>query len=313
LTAATALIVQAAVGSAAVPCTIDQEKVFAGDGEHVRLARRQGLAAGAGFGLFRARLAVNTDGAPTSYHPGDFFGRTVAINKIQHGITITRSNGDSISDDQKKIVFEAWRDSGWAVPPGYSISWQNVIARTPAGRPCLFTAGPYRGYFGSLTATRNGVPASQAGECGVKDQLDQRYIPAIVLRGPAVNPLTGYGAKKGDLVLAVNPATSPPTIVPAIIGDTGNDKRIGEGSVALNMRLLGVTVQPRTYSQAVNLDTGANRQMIVAVLPGTRDYRLSRPYSAENIAARAEAWAQAKGYGSLAGLAEAMTACAEGL
>lgn len=311
--AAAALLVQSAGGAAAPVCTIDQEKVFAGDGEHVRLARQQGLAATANFGVFRARLAVNTDGAPTSYHPRDFYGRQLAINAIENGITIERTDGTAMTSAQRKAIFERWRDSGWTVPAGYTISWQNVIAKTPAGRPCLFTAGPHQGYFGSLTATRNGVPASQAGECGVKDQLDQRYIPVIVLRGPSVNPLSAYGARKGDLVLAVNPATSPATIVPGIIGDTGNAKRIGEGSVALNMRLLGVTAQPQTYTQAVNLDTGAARQMIVAVLPGTKDYQLARPYSEANIAARVQAWAQANGYGSLAGLADAMTACAQGL
>jgi hypothetical protein len=306
------LLVQPANVLAAPACTIDRDRVFPGDGEHVRLARQQGLAATANFGLFRARLAVNTDGAPTSYHPRDFYGRQLAINAIENGITIRRSDGVAMTSAQRKAVFERWRDNGWVVPQGYGISWQSVIAATPGGRPCLFTSGSHQGYFGSLTATKNGVPPGQAGECAVNDQLDQRYIPAIVLRGPAINPLTGYGARKGDLVVAVNPATSPPTIVPAIIGDTGNARRIGEGSVALNRRLLGMAAQPQTYTQAVGLDTGS-RQMIVAVLPGTGGFQPARPYSAANIAARVQAWAQARGYGSLAGLADAMAGCAQGL
>lgn len=298
---------------AAPACAIQDDKVFAGDQEHVRLARRSDLAAAANLAVFRARMAVNTDGAPTSYHPEDFEGARLAINKIVHGITITRAGGGTLTNAQKKNVFDAWRNSpGWAVPPGYSISWQSVIAKDAAGRPCIFRSGEHRGYFGSLTATKQGLPASQWGECQVRNQLDLRHVPAIVLRGPSVSPLSTFGARKGDLVLAINPATTPATIVPAIIGDTGNPKRIGEGSVALNMRLLGITAQPRTYSEAVRLDTG-NRQMIVAVLPRTENYRPARPYTDANIAERVKAWAQDRGYGSLADLAAAAAACAEGL
>jgi hypothetical protein len=312
LLVAASLLVQPVNGMAALRCTIGQEKVFAGDGEHVRLARPDGLPADANLALFRAPLAVNTDGAPTSYHPADFYGRQLAINAIENGITIRRINGAGMTSAQRKAIFERWRDSGWVVPQGYRISWQNVIAKDSNGGPCRFASGPYRGYFGSLTATRNGLSPAQAGECMVNDQLDQRHVPALVLRGPSVNPLTGFGARKGDLVVAVNPAANPPRIVAAIIGDTGDAKRIGEGSVAMNLKLLGRTAQPQTYREALRLDTGS-APMVVAVLPGSKDYRLERPYTEANITARVGAWAREKGYASVEELARSMLSCAEGI
>jgi hypothetical protein len=290
-------------------CKVSREEAFSGDGETVRLARKQGLSEAASFAVFKAPLAVNTDGAPTSYHPEDFRGQTRAINRIDNGIAIRRTSGPSLSVAEKVEVFDRWRSGNWQVPSGYRITWQNVIAADEQGNPCVFQQGEYKGYFGSLTAVKNGLSGSAAGECQVKNQLDQRYIPAIVLRGNS-NPLRTYGARTEDLVLAMT--STGDVVIPAIIGDTGDGNRIGEGSVALNMALMGKVDQPTTYSEALALDTGTN-SMVVAVIPGSRSFQRKRPYSAENISDRLEAWAEANGYGSLDALGGAITACAEGL
>lgn len=298
-------------GAVAAPsCMIVKQQVFAGDKEKVRLARDNSLPAKANFGVFKAPMAVNTDGAPTSYHPDDFLGEVMAINRIDNGIAIRRADKKKMTTTEKIAVFDKWKASNWKVPTGFVISWKNVIAADTDGNPCIFKAGEHKGYFGSLTATTNGLKAQDSGECQVKNQLDQRFIPAIVLRGDA-NPLKSFGAKKGDLVLAINPATGG-AVVPAIIGDTGDGNRIGEGSVALNMKLLGKSDQPKTYKQALNLDTGT-AQMIVAVLPGSTGFNLKRPYTVENIASRVEDWAKDRGYASTDELAKAVAACAEGL
>ncbi len=294
-------------GVAPGQCTVVTDRSFVAGNETVRLARGTGLPASANFAMFVAPLAVNTDGAPTSYHPDDFLGTSLAINRIDNGVAIRKSG--RLSVDQKIAAFKAWREAGWVVPAGYTITWKNVIAADAAGKPCVFSSGPYAGYFGSLTALQNGLSGTAAGECQVDNQLDQRFIPAIVLRGDA-NPLKGFGAKAGDLVLAMNPSTGK--AVPAIIGDTGDGNRIGEGSVALNMALLGRTQQPKTYADALKLDTG-NADMVVAVLPRTITFERVRPYTAANIAARVDAWAKAEGYGSTTGLAAAAKACAAGL
>jgi hypothetical protein len=297
-------------GTLAAPqCAVQSEQPF-GSGVDVRLARASGLPQSANFGLFKAAMAVNTDGAPTSYHPDDFLGQTRAINRVDNGIAIRRAGqGPKLTVAQKIQIFNQWRTHDWIVPGGYQVSWQNVIAANENGKPCIFSDGPNKGYFGSLTALKNGLPANQRGECLVNDQLDQRSIPAIVLRGNS-NPLKGFGASTGDLVLAVNPENG--VVVPAVIGDTGDGNRIGEGSVALNMKLLQRTDQPKTYTQAEGLDTGT-KKMLVAVFPGSRTFQPQRPFTAENISDRLTALAAQRQYGSVDNLVEAIRACADGL
>lgn len=295
------------LGAASPPCRVDRTAAFAG--ETLRLARPQALAPAANLGLFKAPLAVNTDGAPTSYHPLDYRGERLAINHLDNGIVVRTTTGAPLTQAQRIQVFDRWRLSGWQqVPPGHRITWQNVIAAV-GGKPCVFSQGEHAGYFGSLTALNNGLPADAAGECGVHNQLDQRLVPALVLRG-SQNPLRSWGAALGDLALAINPATG--AMVPAIIGDSGNAQRVGEGSVALNRALLTGTLLPATYRQALALDTGT-RDMVVAVLPGSRGFQPARPYSADNIAQRVQSWAQAQGYPDVQALGAAALQCAAGL
>src|SRR5207253_6793195 len=109
-------------------CRIVKQQVFPGDGEKVRLSRDETLPASANFGVFKAPMAVNTDGAPTSYHPDDFLGRTIAINRIDNGIAIRRVDKKKLTTTEKIAVFNKWKDSKWKVPPGFVISWKNVIA-----------------------------------------------------------------------------------------------------------------------------------------------------------------------------------------
>lgn len=298
-----------ATALAAPECKIVQNKTFVAGNEVVRLARQKGLAESANVAIFKAPLAVNTDGAPTSYHPEDFKGESLAINRIDHGIAIKKASGGSISVAKKIEVFDKWRKSGtWTVPSGFRITWKNVIAADPHGNPCIF-AGENKGYFGSLTALQNALSEADWGECQANNQLDQRFIPAIVLRGDA-NPLKDFGAKTGDLVLAYNRANK--VITPAIIGDTGDGNRIGEGSVALNMALLKQTDQPKTYNEALKLDTGT-KDMIIAVIPKSRTYKRVRPYTAANIKDRVEKWSAEQNYGSLAEMSAAIEECAKGL
>ena len=302
-----AMVSTAKAAPAPAACVVEKSAPFAG--ETVRLARPGNLAASARFGVFKAPLAVNTDGAPVSYHPDDYAGQKLAINHIENGITIRAADGHALNSSQRKAVFDQWRASpDWKVPAGFTIAWKNVIA-ADGDKPCIFKQAD-AGYFGSLTALKNSLTGAAAGECGRNNQIDQRVIPALVLRGRSTNPLHAWGAEVGDLVLAINPATG--TAVPAVIGDTGDDKRIGEGSVALNMALLPGAAMPATYAQAKQLDTGS-KAMVVAVLPGSKMYQRALPYSRDNIAQRVKAWAVEHGYGSLEGLAAAAQDCGKPL
>ena len=80
----------------------------------------------------------------------------------------------------------------------------------------------------------------------------------------------------------------------------------------MNKALITGAPMPNTYREALALDTGA-REMVVAVLPSSRTFQRVRPYSAENIAQRVQAWAKAQGYGGVLGLGAAALQCATGL
>ena len=137
------------------------------------------LANTANVAIFKAPLAVNTDGAPTSYHPEDYKGERLAINHLDNGIVIRASSGAPLTMAQRIEIFEQWRGSlDWKVPDGYRITWQNVIAAKD-GKPCIFKLDN-AGYFGSLTSLQNGLSGDAAGECEVKNQIDQRYCCATI-------------------------------------------------------------------------------------------------------------------------------------
>lgn len=290
-------------------CPIIEKAVFAPQNKTVALVGQNSAGADARLVVFSSPLRVNTDGAPNSYHPNDPTGERLAINNIANGIAI-RASGTKLSGQAFQQAFARFRDNNWVEPSGISITWKNVIAaRNEGGRdiPCVFRTGDHQGYFGSLTRLQNGLTGGASGECQVNNQLDQRFVPALVLAG-GNNPVAQFGGKVGDLVVAVNPANGQ--MATAIVGDTGPPDNLGEGSVALNMTLLGQTTQPQTYGQAKKLDTGPQR-INVAVIPGSGAFQLQRPHTAATIQARVTAYAQAKGYGSLDSLARQVSICGD--
>jgi hypothetical protein len=112
----------AAAFGAPAACKTIKELPFGA--EKVRLARGGGLDDKANFAVFKAPLAVNTDGAPTSYHPDDFLGKAKALNRMDNGITIRNAAGKALKHPANQKVFDKWRASpDWKVPAGYRISW----------------------------------------------------------------------------------------------------------------------------------------------------------------------------------------------
>jgi hypothetical protein len=295
-------------GHAETGCSIQRHEVFAPQRKTVALASRSGASADAQFVLFQSSLRVNTDGAPNSYHPDDPKGKTKAINNIANGINVRRG-GRSVSYAETIRVFEDFRDHNWTVPAGYQMTWQNVLAaRTEESRkiPCVFTSGEYKGYFGSLTALKNSLSGAAAGECGAANQLDERYVPSLVIAGGS-NPLKHLGVGTGDLLIAINPNND--AVQAAVVGDSGPPDNLGEGSVALNMSLLRKTRQPINYAEAKALDTGS-QEIIVAVIPKSAGYKLQRPYNADNITARVADWLASHGYETLRSFSTTAQACA---
>jgi hypothetical protein len=249
--------------------------------------------------VFQTKLRVNTDGSPLSYHPQDPRGRDKALNNICNAIVVKRDGsaanlcftrfGEAIS------VFERFRDSNFqTVPAGFRITWQNVLATVKENGkdvPCVFQSGDFKGYFGSLTALKNGLTSGQ-GECEINNQVNPMTVPALVLVGGA-NVVKDFGAKVGDLLVAFNPKTR--LFSSAIIGDTGPRDNLGEGSVLLNMRLLGTTTAPTNKTETFRLSI-EDTQVLVAIIPASRSFHASKPFTAENINQRVRDWQRESGF-----------------
>lgn len=251
--------------------------------------------------LFQTKLQVNTDGTPLSYHPQDLKGKTKAINTIGNAVAIYKDGvegnifikrgffGEAIS------VYEKFRDSAYRItPPGYRIRWNNVLIPENldgVDKPCIFKSGPYKGYYGSATALKNGL-SSNKGDCNCNDQVNPLEIPALVLVGGKKNPLWKNGARLGDLLIAYNPKNN--AVAYAIINDIGPRNKLGEGSVLLNMQLNKKNQLPKNRKDTYKLIT--KNEVIIAIISGSRKYKIERPYTAQNIENRITFWLHENGF-----------------
>jgi hypothetical protein len=251
--------------------------------------------------LFQTKLRVNTDGSPLSYHPQDLRGKGKALNNICNAVVVRKAGSDEnlcfTHFGEAISVFERFRDTKYqTVPDGFQITWVNVLATAKdQGKdvPCVFTSGESQGYFGSLTALKNGLTGDK-GECDINDQVNPMAVPALVLVG-GKNVVREFGARVGDLLVAYNPKTL--LFSSAIIGDTGPKDNLGEGSVLLNMKLLGTTVQPTNKTETFKLSI-ENTQILLAIIPTSRSFREVKPYTMENIDVRVREWQQEAGFAS---------------
>ncbi len=253
--------------------------------------------------LFQTDLRVNTDGSPNSYHPYDLRGREKAINNICNAIVVKKGNsGENLcfSNFAEAIgVFEKFRDSDFQIiPDGYKITWENVLATDESnGRrtPCILKSGTYAGYFGSLTSLKNGI-LQDKGECESNDQINSLEVPALVLVG-GKNVVKDFGARVGDLVVAYNPAKN--LFTSAIIGDTGPKDNLGEGSVRLNMKLLGEAQPPVNRADTRRISISEDPVMI-AVIPASNLFEIAggTPFTEENIDRRLRNWQKKAGFAS---------------
>ncbi len=249
--------------------------------------------------LFQTKLRVNTDGSPLSYHPNDPLGNDKALNNICNAIVVKKvgaSGNLCFSNFSKAIsVFKQFRDSNFqTVPQGFRITWNNVLATVNENgktMPCVFKSGVFKGYFGSLTALKNGLNGDK-GECEIDDQVNPLTIPALVLVG-GQNVVKDFGAGLGDLLVAFNPKTN--LFSAAIIGDTGPKDNLGEGSVLLNMRLLGSTTPPTNKAETFKLSI-EDAQVMIAIIPASRSFRPLKPFTPENLNQRIIDWQRESGF-----------------
>jgi hypothetical protein len=135
-------------------------------------------------------------------------------------------------------------------------------------------------------------------------------VPALVLVGGQKNVLREFGARVGDLLVAFNPRTQ--RFSSAIIGDSGPPDNLGEGSVLLNMKLLGTTTPPTNRAETFKLSI-SDTQVLVAILPTTRGFRVVKPFTMENIDARVREWQQEAGFSSPEQFIDLMKSFSSGL
>ncbi len=290
--------------------TVAQSKVFRPQNKKVLLLKDTTDAGGQRkIILFQTNLRVNTDGSPLSYHPQDPRGRTKALNNVCNGIAVRRAGSNNnlcfSAFGEALRVFERWRDANFqTVPAGFRITWQNVFAAVRENGkdvPCVFKTGEFKGYFGSLTALKNDLSTNK-GECDINNQLNPMSVPALVLAA-GQHPVKEFGAKVGDLLVAFNPRTQ--LFTTAIIGDTGPADNLGEGSVSLNMKLLGTTTPPTNKEETFRLSI-ENTNVLIAIIPGSRLFRVAKPYTADNTNQRINDWHTEAGFTSLEKLVEVM-------
>jgi hypothetical protein len=279
--------------------TVVQSKVFRPQNKKVLLLKDAAdRTGGRKIILFQTNLRVNTDGSPLSYHPQDPRGRTKALNNVCNGIAVRRVGSEKnlcLSEFGTAIsVFEKWRDADFqTAPAGFRITWQNVFAAVQENNndvPCIFKTGEFKGYFGSLTRLKNDLTTDK-GECEVNDQINPLTVPALVLAG-GQHAVKEFGAKVGDLLIAFNPRTQ--LFTAAIIGDTGPPDNLGEGSVALNMKLRGATTPPTNKEETFRLSIQNN--VLIAIIPGSNLFRVAKPYTAENVNQRLDQWRTEAGF-----------------
>jgi len=232
--------------------------------------------------FFTAPMAVNTDGAPTSYHPDDPWGSQKAMNTICNGANARLPDGRTLNYSQCRALVEAYREAkaaGWDNPLKPRMEFYGVAAN--GAIPCVIQSGPYAGYFVSTTS----LPADES-----KDRCDQeRYLNSLTIPFsiyPGASAFTQRGVGKGDVVVYYNPAND--VIEYGVVGDRGPGWGLAEGSVAFAKSLNQLTHDPQTRKDTYRFGV---TKLHALILPSET---LSGPFTAENVRSRAkerfEAW-----------------------
>ncbi|MCI4663014.1 MAG: hypothetical protein MRY63_14485 [Neomegalonema sp.] len=210
------------------------------DGDRVVLADDQAL-------VLRSVMAVNTDGAPNSFHPKDPWGETgLAINTVCNAMSVFAADRRIVRPDQcRKLVseFEHIRDGNWEPEDGARLILWGVARqgdrRPEKYRPCLNQQAPYAGYMIAPTAL---AADPEKGLCEQGRYLNALEVPFIIR--PSGREFALRGVDRGDLAMVLEPVSG--RMSPAIIGDIGPGWISGEGSVALHKALRGVETLPQS-------------------------------------------------------------------
>lgn len=239
---------------------------------------------GSGAIAFQANYAVNTDGAPTSYHPDDPWGsKGLAINTVCNGVDVTLADGTKYDYSKcRELVpaFETARDGGWTADSGPRVRFYGAATVGSSGdaanTPCINDAAPYEGYLVSTTSL---IADPSKGRCDQSRYLDSLELPFIIY--PGNQEFTSRGMGLRDLVFIFDPKTGRETF--AIVGDRGPGWGLGEGSVKIGKVMNGTGDNPASRRDTYRF---GSKEIVTIVFTDTT---LQPPYTAEAVAAAGEA------------------------
>jgi hypothetical protein len=266
--------------------------------ENVPLANRTALRVkGEKAFIFRSRFHIDADGAPKAYHPaytcdasyGKGWKRATKIDCEARTAEACRVNNSGFKDDPapgtvgELVSCNTKYDKAkkaW-VCGVYSSTREtqggcNVDATGNSGLDYLANAGEPGNFYGIIAVpAKTGTPVIQ----GPSDPAPGYYVSGTSLVNPAVrddkspsryvdSSTTNYialppnaaalGAQVGDFAWVINWKTGAQT--GAIFADSGNNRELGEGSIAL-AAALGVKGTPKGGGQVEDI--------VYIVFPGT--------------------------------------------
>ncbi len=226
--------------------------------------------------FFTAPMAVNTDGAPISYHPDDPWGNTgKAINTICNGANVILPNGKKIRYDKCTKLIEGFKEakaSGWENKATARMDFYGIASS--GFTPCINDKEPYEGYFVSTTSV---IADKSKAVCDQDRYLNSIEIPFAIY--PGAKKFTSHGVGKRDVVVYFNPENS--AIEFGIIGDRGPKWGLAEGSIAFAQSLRQTDSLPTSRKDTYNFGVSKVHGLI---LPNAS---LEPPYTAENVRTRA--------------------------
>ena len=215
--------------------------------------------------FFIESLNVNTDGTRRSYSVEDFWGEQRALNNLCNAMSDGCAGLSKDALKTRRIVTQQAHADGWPAAQLRQTKISPAIIPFKDDKPCPLVDG----FLVSATALHK---PRITDVCDISNYVDALTTPALVI--PKSPSEFAKRAKVGDLVVTMVPGAHQPVF--AVVGDAGPARELGEGSIALNGKLLGRTSLPTNYREVRGKGEFKGRgwtvpRAIVLIFPGTRD------------------------------------------